>query len=62
MKKKLTALLLSAALCLSLAACGQKAETPETPDASEPSGDAVTYTVGSAAAQTARPLRERTAR
>ncbi len=46
MKKKLTALLLSAALCLSLAACGQKAETPETPDASEPSGDAVTYTVG----------------
>ena len=46
MKKKLTALLLSAALCLSLAACGQKAESPETPDASEPSGDAVTYTVG----------------
>ena len=46
MKKKLTALLLSAALCLSLAACGQKAETPETPDTSEPSGDAVTYTVG----------------
>ena len=46
MKKKLTALLLSAALCLSLAACGQKAETPETPDTSEPSGGAVTYTVG----------------
>lgn len=46
MKKKLPALLLSAALCLSLAACGQKAETPETPDTSEPSGDAVTYTVG----------------
>ena len=46
MKKKLIAMLLSAAMCLSLAACGQKADTPDTPDSSEPSGDAVTYTVG----------------
>ena len=29
MKKKLIAMLLSAAMCLSLAACGQKADTPE---------------------------------
>ena len=47
MKKKLLAMLLSAAMCLSLAACGQKADTnPETPDNTDPSGDAVTYTVG----------------
>ena len=46
MKKKLIALLLSAAMCLSLAACGQKADTPSTPDTTEPDGDAVTYTVG----------------
>ena len=46
MKKKLIALLLSAAMCLSLAACGQKTDTPSTPDATEPDGDAVTYTVG----------------
>ena len=46
MKKKLIAMLLSAAMCLSLAACGQKADTPDTPDSSEPSGDAATYTVG----------------
>ena len=46
MKKKLIALLLSAAMCLSLAACGQKADTPSTPDTTEPGGDAVTYTVG----------------
>jgi len=46
MKKKLIAMLLSAAMCLSLAACGQKADTPDTTDPAEPSGDAVTYTVG----------------
>ena len=46
MKKKLIALLLSAAMCLSLAACGQKADTPSTPDTTEPGGDTVTYTVG----------------
>lgn len=46
MKKKLIAMLLSAAMCLSLAACGQKADTPDTTDPAEPSGDAATYTVG----------------
>ena len=46
MKKKLLAMLLSAAMCLSLAACGQKADAPSTPDATEPGGDAATYTVG----------------
>ena len=46
MKKKIIAMLLSAAMCLSLAACGQKADTPETTDPAEPSGDAATYTVG----------------
>ena len=49
MKKKIIAMLLSAAMCLSLAACGQKADTPDTPDPpdpAEPSGDAATYTVG----------------
>ena len=46
MKKKLLAMLLSAAMCLSLAACGQKADAPSTPDATEPDGDAATYTVG----------------
>ena len=46
MKKKLIAMLLSAAMCLSLAACGQKADTPDTTDPVEPSGDAATYTVG----------------
>ena len=34
MKKKLIAMLLSAAMCLSLAACGQKADTPDTTDPS----------------------------
>ena len=48
MKKKLIAMLLSAAMCLSLAACGQKADTPDTTDPAEPSGDAATYTVGRA--------------
>ena len=43
MKKKLLAMLLSAAMCLSLAACGEK-ETPSGDPAS--SGDGVTYTVG----------------
>ena len=37
MKKKLIAMLLSAAMCLSLAACGQKADTPDTTDPAEPS-------------------------
>ena len=46
MKKKLIAMLLSAAMCLSLAACGQKADTPDTTDPAEPSGDAATYPVG----------------
>ena len=46
MKKKLIAMLLSAAMCLSLAACGQKADTPDTTDPAKPSGDAATYTVG----------------
>ena len=46
MKKKLLAMLLSAAMCLSLAACGQKADAPSAPDATEPDGDATTYTVG----------------
>ena len=46
MKKKLIAMLLSAAMCLSLAACGQKTDTPDTTDPAEPSGDAATYTVG----------------
>lgn len=46
MKKKIIAMLLSAAMCLSLAACGQKADTPDTTDPAEPSGDAATYTVG----------------
>ena len=46
MKKKLLAMLLSAAMCLSLAACGQKTDAPSTPDATEPGGDAATYTVG----------------
>ena len=46
MKKKLIAMLLSAAMSLSLAACGQKADTPDTTDPAEPSGDAATYTVG----------------
>ena len=46
MKKKHIAMLLSAAMCLSLAACGQKADTPDTTDPAEPSGDAATYTVG----------------
>ena len=46
MKKKLLAMLLSAAMCLSLAACGQKADAPSAPDATEPGGDAATYTVG----------------
>ena len=46
MKKKIIATLLSAAMCLSLAACGQKADTPDTTDPAEPSGDAATYTVG----------------
>ena len=46
MKKKLIAMLLSAAMCLSLAACGQKADTPDTTDPAEPNGDAATYTVG----------------
>ena len=46
MKKKLIAMLLSAAMCLSLAACGQKADTPDTTDPAEPSGDAATYAVG----------------
>ena len=46
MKKKLIAMLLSAAMCISLAACGQKADTPDTTDPAEPSGDAATYTVG----------------
>ena len=32
MKKKLIAMLLSAAMCLSLAACGQKPDTPDTTD------------------------------
>ena len=36
MKKKLIAMLLSAAMCLSLAACGQKADTPDTTDPAEP--------------------------
>ena len=35
MKKKLIAMLLSAAMCLSLAACGQKADTPDTTDPAE---------------------------
>ena len=39
MKKKLIAMLLSAAMCLSLAACGQKGDTPDTTDPAEPSGD-----------------------
>ena len=42
MKKKIIAMLLSAAMCLSLAACGQKADTPDTTDPAEPSGDAAT--------------------
>ncbi len=49
MKKKLLALLLSAAMCLSLAACGQTADTTDTTtttDTADTSGDAVTYTVG----------------
>ena len=46
MKKKIIAMLLSAAMCLSLAACGQKADTPDTTDPAEPSGDTATYTVG----------------
>ena len=46
MKKKIIAMLLSAAMCLSLAACGQKADTPDTTDPAEPNGDAATYTVG----------------
>ena len=40
MKKKLIAMLLSAAMCLSLAACGQKADTPDTTDPAEPSASA----------------------
>ena len=39
MKKKIIAMLLSAAMCLSLAACGQKADTPDTTDPAEPNGD-----------------------
>ena len=48
MKKKLLALLLSAAMCLSLAACGQTTDTTDTTttDTADTSGDAVTYTVG----------------
>ena len=48
MKKKLLALLLSAAMCLSLAACGQTTDTADTTttDTADTSGDAVTYTVG----------------
>ena len=46
MKKKLIAMLLSAAMCLSLAACSQKAATPATTAPAEPRGDAATYTVG----------------
>ncbi len=45
MKKKLTALLLSAALCLSLAACGEKETPSDDPASSGDSSDTV-YTVG----------------
>ena len=45
MKKKLLALLLGAAMCLSLAACGEKADTPDTPDTPS-GGDKAAYTVG----------------
>ena len=44
--KKLLSVLLCAVMVLSLAACGQKADTPDTTDPAEPSGDAATYTVG----------------
>ncbi len=48
MKKKLLALLLSAAMCLSLAACGQTTDTTDTTttDTADTSGDGATYTVG----------------
>ena len=48
MKKKLLALLLSAAMCLSLAACGQTTDTADTTttDTADTSGDGATYTVG----------------
>ena len=48
MKKKLLALLLSAAMCLSLAACGQTTGTTDTTttDTADTSGDGATYTVG----------------
>ncbi len=48
MKKKLLALLLSAAMCLSLAACGQTTDTADTTtaDTADTSGGGATYTVG----------------
>ena len=48
MKKKLLALLLSAAMCLSLAACGQTTDTADTTttDTADTNGDGATYTVG----------------
>ena len=43
MKKKFAAMFMAAAMVFTMAACGQKADTPSTPDA-DGSGDFLSFT------------------